>query len=46
MRLQLANPAEHSAVPYLPFHQRLDDWTEEGMHRVLGLHRHVVRLIS
>lgn len=46
MRLQLANPSEHSMIRDLPFDERLDDWSDERMHRVLGLHRHVVRLIE
>ncbi len=46
MRLQLANPSEHPAVAGLPFLERLEDWDLERMHGVLGLHRHVVRLIE
>ena len=46
MRLQLANPADHPDVAGLPWMQRLDDWQQPHMHGVLGLHRHVVRLIE
>ncbi|MFK8023312.1 MAG: DUF4032 domain-containing protein [Ilumatobacter sp.] len=46
MRLQIANPSEHPNVAALPFSQRLDDWSLPAMHGVLGLHRHVVRLIE
>ena len=46
MRLQLASPSEHSVIRDLPFDERLDDWSDPRMHRVLGLHRHVVRLIE
>lgn len=46
MRLQLANPADHPGLAGLPWTVRLDDWNEPHMHGVLGLHRHVVRLIE
>jgi len=46
MRLQLANPADHPGLAGLPWTDRLDDWDEPHMHGVLGLHRHVVRLIE
>ena len=46
MRVQLANPSGHPNVAALPFSQRLDDWTLPRMFGVLGLHRHVVRLIE
>ena len=46
MRLQLANPADHPDLAALPWTARLDDWSEPHMHGVLGLHRHVVRLIE
>ena len=46
MRLQLTNPADHPGLTGLPFDQRLEDWHEPHMHGVLGLHRHVVRLIE
>lgn len=46
MRLQIASPSEHPHIAALPFSERLDDWTLPDMHGVLGLHRHVVRLIE
>ncbi len=46
MRLQIANPSEHPNIADLPFDTRLDDWDLPDMHGVLGLHRHVVRLIE
>ena len=46
MRLQLASPSDHPLIATLPFGDRLTDWTLPGMHGVLGLHRHVVRLIE
>lgn len=46
MRLQLANPSDHPLISGLPFTERLSDWTLPRMHGVLGLHRHVVRLIE
>ncbi|MEL6891293.1 MAG: DUF4032 domain-containing protein [Actinomycetota bacterium] len=46
MRLQIANPSDHPDVAGLPFERRLDDWDLPHMHGVLGLHRHVVRLIE
>jgi len=46
VRLQIANPSSHPDIATLPFERRLDDWDLPGMHGVLGLHRHVVRLIE
>ncbi len=46
VRLQIANPSDHPDVARLPFEERLDDWELPHMHGVLGLHRHVVRLIE
>ena len=46
MRLQIASPSDHPQIAGLPFSERLDDWTLPDMHGVLGLHRHVVRLIE
>ena len=46
MRLQLSNPSAHPDIAGLPFLERLEDWNLERMHGVLGLHRHVVRLIE
>ena len=46
MRLQVAHPAEHGAIASLPFRAPLADWKMDNVHRVLGLHRHVVQLIE
>jgi tRNA A-37 threonylcarbamoyl transferase component Bud32 len=46
VRLQFANPAEHPHVGSLPFATDLAEWDLPHMRRVLGLHRHVVRLIE
>ena len=46
MRLQLADPADHPHLGLLPFATDLDDWDLPHMHGVLGLHRHVVRLVE
>lgn len=46
MRLQIANPSAHPRIGELPFADRLEDWDLPDMHGVLGLHRHVVRLIE
>ncbi len=46
MRVQVARPAEHAPLAELPFATRLDDWDLPNLHPVLGLHRHVVKLIE
>jgi tRNA A-37 threonylcarbamoyl transferase component Bud32 len=46
MRLQVARPSEHPAITELPFLGRLDTWDMPNVHEVLGLHRHVVKLIE
>lgn len=46
MRLQLADPADHPSVGLLPFGVDLEDWKLPHMRGVLGLHRHVVRLVE
>ncbi len=46
MRLQLAQPAEHTAVVGWPLDQPLAEWAIDGMQRVAGLHRHVVRMVE
>jgi tRNA A-37 threonylcarbamoyl transferase component Bud32 len=46
MRVQIANPSDHPRIAGLPFGERLESWTMPRMHGVLGLHRHVVRLIE
>jgi tRNA A-37 threonylcarbamoyl transferase component Bud32 len=46
MRLQLAKPTEHTAVVGWPFSTPLVDWAIPGMHSVMGLHRHEVRMVE
>jgi len=46
MRLQIASPSDHPHIAGLPYADRLSAWTLPNMHGVLGLHRHVVRLIE
>ncbi|HEY3483956.1 MAG TPA: lipopolysaccharide kinase InaA family protein, partial [Ilumatobacteraceae bacterium] len=46
MRVQLANPSAHRSVASLPFSQPLAEWDLPDIHGVLGLHRHVVRLVE
>jgi Domain of unknown function (DUF4032)/Lipopolysaccharide kinase (Kdo/WaaP) family len=46
MRLQLADPAEHPDVGLLPFSVDLEEWAIPDIHPVIGLHRHVVRLVE
>jgi tRNA A-37 threonylcarbamoyl transferase component Bud32 len=46
MRVQAARPAEHAAIATLPLAEPLDTWRMENVHRVLGLHRHVVKLVE
>ncbi len=46
MRLQIATPSEHPNIANLPFGERLGSWDLPHMHGVLGLHRHMVRLIE
>jgi hypothetical protein len=46
VRLQLANPSSHPRVATLPFETPLADWDLPDLHPVLGLHRHVVRLVE
>ena len=46
VRLQLADPADHPDVGTLPFGVDLDDWNLPHIHPVLGLHRHVVKLVE
>lgn len=46
MRVQVAHPAEHTAVATLPFREPLESWNTPNIHNVLGLHRHVVKLIE
>jgi hypothetical protein len=46
MRLQFADPADHPHLGALPFAADLEAWDLPHMHGVLGLHRHVVRLVE
>lgn len=44
--MQLADPADHPRVGLLPFATDLADWDLPYIRDVLGLHRHVVRLVE
>src|SRR4029079_7020255 len=46
MRLPFAEPSDHPHLGALPFATDLDDWDLPHMHGVLGLHRHIVRLVE
>jgi len=46
MRLQFADPSDHPHLGLLPFARNLEAWDLPHMHGVLGLHRHVVRLVE
>jgi tRNA A-37 threonylcarbamoyl transferase component Bud32 len=46
MRLQVAHPDRHEAIVDLPYRERLETWRMPNVHRVLGLHRHVVKLLE
>ncbi len=46
MRVQVARPSEHAGIAELPFRDRLESWNMPNVHNVLGLHRHVVKLIE
>jgi hypothetical protein len=46
MRVQVAHPAEHAAIASLPFREPLESWQSPNVHDVLGLHRHVVKLVE
>ena len=46
MRVQVAHPAEHEPIVDLPYRDRLDQWRMSNVHSVLGLHRHVVKLVE
>jgi tRNA A-37 threonylcarbamoyl transferase component Bud32 len=46
MRLQLAKPAEHPAIVTWPLDQALSAWDFDGLHDVVGLHRHEVRMVE
>lgn len=46
MRVQVARPSEHAAIAELPFMEPLDTWNMSNVHDVIGLHRHVVKLVE
>ncbi len=46
MRLQLVKAAEHGSVVNWPLDEPLSEWSIEGMQKVAGLHRHVVRMVE
>jgi hypothetical protein len=46
MRLQVAHPERHAAIVDLPYREPLANWTMPNVHRVLGLHRHEVKLVE
>ncbi len=46
MRVQVARPAEHAAIVELPYRSSLESWNMPNVHRVSGLHRHVVKLVE
>lgn len=46
MRLQLVKAAEHGSVVNWPLDQPLTEWSIDGMQKVAGLHRHVVRMVE
>ena len=44
--MHLAKPAEHPVVMGWPLEVALDAWAIDGLTRVVGLHRHVVRMVE
>ncbi len=46
MRLQVAHPDRHEALVDLPYREPLSSWDMPNVHKVLGLHRHVVKLVE
>ena len=46
MRLQLVKAAEHGSIVNWPLDEPLAEWSIDGMQRVAGLHRHVVRMVE
>jgi tRNA A-37 threonylcarbamoyl transferase component Bud32 len=46
VRVQLAKPAEHPAIVTWPLDQPLHSWNIDGLHDVVGLHRHEVRMVE
>ena len=46
MRVHLAHPGAHREIVTWPLQTPLAEWTIDGLHGVLGLHRHEVRLVE
>jgi tRNA A-37 threonylcarbamoyl transferase component Bud32 len=46
MRLQVAHPDRHDGIVDLPWREPLATWDMANVHRVLGLHRHEVKLVE
>ena len=46
MRVHVAHPAEHQAIVALPYRIPLAEWDMDNVQQVLGLHRHVVKLLE
>ena len=46
MRVHVAHPAEHQAIVALPYRLPLAEWDMDNVQQVLGLHRHVVKLLE
>ncbi|MGA1556297.1 MAG: DUF4032 domain-containing protein [Ilumatobacteraceae bacterium] len=46
MRVHVAHPAEHGMIATLPFTRPLETWQSPTVHEVLGLHRHIVKLVE
>jgi len=46
VRLQLAKPTEHTSVVRWPLAESLAEWDIDGMQKVMGLHRHEVRMVE
>ena len=46
MKVQLAKPADHTDVVRWPLTEPLSGWTIDGLHDVMGLHRHEVRIVE
>jgi hypothetical protein len=46
MRLQVSDPSDHPLIGTMPFADDLTDWDLPHIKGVLGLHRHVVRLVE
>jgi len=46
VRVQVAHPERHGAIADLPYGEPLGAWAMPNVHKVLGLHRHVVKLIE